>query len=244
MGFPEMRPLAVKSPDAIIPHQLPHSHLLFQVKNLTNKNAVPAPMPTKADAHGVEWPKIGRLTPFLSYSPMRGPRTMQLMKAALPPVMWTTAEPLKSLNGVFTNQPPGPQIQCATTGYTKPGIFVRFSRKSKVFFIKMLVVFLERTEPASRSANPVCMTVVKFSNPHQSEANEHEHQRMNTDHWVKPEEGLISRKESGWHLYRTLLICFSAHNAESEDGPRYVTRRSLSGRAEIRSPCSSSRKVE
>ena len=32
------------------------------------------------------------------------------------------------------------------------------SHTSNTFLIRMFVVFLERTEPASRNANPVCMT--------------------------------------------------------------------------------------
>ena len=89
--------------------------LMATVEPPLNPNQQNQRMKTPRATAVMLWPRMALGLPFLSYLPMRGPRSAAPRQAIRPPTLWTCAEPAKSWKPRVESQPP-PQLQCPQIG--------------------------------------------------------------------------------------------------------------------------------
>ena len=67
-------------------------------------------------ARGMLWPRMARDLPFPSYLPMRAPSRTAPISPEMPPTMWMTADPAKSMKPIRASQPWAFHTQPASMG--------------------------------------------------------------------------------------------------------------------------------
>src|SRR5690606_12601541 len=115
------RPPAIDASKVFTPTVITYSSASSSEPGL-NPNQPTQRMNTPRIANGMVWAGIARGLAFASYLPMRGPRKIAPIRAAMPPVMWTMPDPAKSEYWIASPKltswamKPPPHVQWTTTG--------------------------------------------------------------------------------------------------------------------------------